>query len=700
MKSFSVMANELILAVSAASWVARTFACRRTTAPQFKTGEKMRPRALVLLAACTFAGAVVWGPTRSPAAEESRFAHADSRSRYVHWIDLYDVDNRRITPESTRPYSPLHTCGRCHDHTAISHGWHFNAFDDTVPAGRTSEPWIWIDERTGTQLPLSYRKHPQMYDPRELGISAWEMTVEFGDRVPGGGFAVASAPADATEEAPPKADRWRISGVLENDCLVCHATSGGYDMTARREQIQLQNHAWAPTAAIHLGSVQGRADRLPDNFDPSDTAQASKLPQVTYDPRRFDPAGKVFVDLIRKPDNNACYQCHSQQDLSTSRTLQWQHDQDVHLRAGISCVDCHRNGIDHHTVRGFEGEVHPSGQSVATLSCAGCHISGDPNAADPAVSSASLAVSARPGRFGAPLPAHAGIPAVHFDILSCTSCHSGTPPSNEPGAIMTSLAHALGTATHRQADQLPLLRSPVYMPLNTADVQAAGDAEPVNAHAARAKLHPHRVMWPAFWGRLDGDQIVPLHPESVYNWTRRALRVRRDFVAEVSAQGIETFNQKVLQALAAIAEQIEGTPVYVSAGKVYRADDSKEQLLSQPLEHQAMVAWPIGHDVRPANWALGAKGCVECHRPDSPIFTATVTAVGPAPDDNPLQFTMAGLQGIDADRQLVWNQMFARRDQFKLILASSVILTGFMLLAILVRWLAHPVARATQEVQP
>jgi hypothetical protein len=94
MKSFSVMANELILAVSAASWVARTFACRRTTAPQFKTGEKMRPRALVLLAACTFAGAVVWGPTRSPAAEESRFAHADSRSRYVHWMSTIGGSHR------------------------------------------------------------------------------------------------------------------------------------------------------------------------------------------------------------------------------------------------------------------------------------------------------------------------------------------------------------------------------------------------------------------------------------------------------------------------------------------------------------------------------------------------------------------------------------------------------------------------------
>ncbi len=650
----------------------------------FQAGEQMTQGALFRLAACVMAFCSLCGPIRTAAAADtSRFAHADSRSRYVHWIDLYDVDNRRITPQSTRPYSPLNTCGRCHDHEAISHGWHFNAFSDTVPAGRVSEPWIWTDERTGTQLPLSYRGYPQMFDPREIGISAWEMTLEFGGRVPGGGFAAAAA--EKTEEGATAADRWRISGVLENDCMVCHATSGGYDMTARREQIQLQNHAWAATAAIHLGTVEGRADRIADTFDPADAEQAAKLPQVTYDSRRFDPAGKVFVDLIRTPENSACYQCHSHQDLSGTRSLRWQHDQDVHLRAGMSCVDCHRNGIEHHTVRGFEGEVHPTGQPVATLSCVGCHISGD---GSQAAGADSLAVTARPGRLGAPLPAHAGIPPVHFDIMSCTSCHAGPPPSSEPGAIMTSLAHGLGTAEHRQDDQLPLLRSPVFMPLSDPE------------QALRGKLHPHRVMWPAFWGKLDGERIVPLHPESVYTWTRRALRVRRDFVEEVSKQGSETFNQKVLLALAAIAEQIDATPVYVSAGKVYQADSDSEQLVSQPLDQQAMVAWPLGHDVRPARWSLGAKGCTECHQPDSAIFAASVSAAGPALDDSPIQWTMAELQGVDANRQLIWNRLFARRDLFKVILLVSVVVTGLMLLASVVRWLARPLVMPPQEVQP
>src|SRR5207244_11240622 len=32
-------------------------------------------------------------------------------------------------------------------------------------------------------------------------------------------------------------------------------------------------------------------------------------------------------------------------------------DLDFHIRASMSCVDCHRNGVDHMIVRGYEGEV-------------------------------------------------------------------------------------------------------------------------------------------------------------------------------------------------------------------------------------------------------------------------------------------------------------------------------------------------------
>ncbi len=122
-------------------------------------------------------------------AEESRFAMTHSRSPYVHWIDLYDANDSRIDPTDPKaaPYSPVYTCGRCHDYASIAHGYHFNAMEKLNDVGRPGEPWIWTDTRTGTQIPLSYRGWPGTYDPRALGISAWDFVLKFGRQLPGGG---------------------------------------------------------------------------------------------------------------------------------------------------------------------------------------------------------------------------------------------------------------------------------------------------------------------------------------------------------------------------------------------------------------------------------------------------------------------------------------------------------------------------------
>ena len=104
-------------------------------------------------------------------AEESRFAMTYSRSQYVHWIELYDAADNKIDPTDpqTPPYSPVFTCGRCHDYQAIAHGFHFNAMQKLQDPGRAGEAWIWTDTRTGTQIPLSYRGWPGTYDPRHWG---------------------------------------------------------------------------------------------------------------------------------------------------------------------------------------------------------------------------------------------------------------------------------------------------------------------------------------------------------------------------------------------------------------------------------------------------------------------------------------------------------------------------------------------------
>lgn len=661
---------------------------------------------------------------------ERRFAHSDSDKRYLHYIDLYDANNRKITPESDQPYSPKNTCGRCHDYETISHGWHFNAFrshamkvrstpstdkdaGEPVQDGRRGEPWIWTDARTGTQLPLSYRNWDRVFHPAEIGLDEFAMARHFGGRIPGGSFASQEergesqqpdAPEGPTGENP--VARWNLSGDLEVDCMACHAVSGQYDFEHRRDTIQQENFAWAPTAALRLGVIRGSVARIKDGSDPADAAIAAKLPTVAYDANRFQPDQTVFIDLVRVPDNNSCYQCHSQRTVD-SQGIQprWIHDQDVHLRAGMKCVDCHRNGIDHHIVRGFEGDPyqsrdpHGSGESVATLSCVGCHLGTDPL-------SGSTPIADRPGRLGAPVPRHEGLPPIHFEKMTCTACHSGPIPEMRAGGMMTSLSHGLGEKAHRDGSELPSISGPVFLP---------------NDSTHDARVSAARVMWPSYWGQVRDGDVQPLPPDAVHDVTRRALRVRRDFLSELTdvkitaqsrleilgplrgeldddalndserqklddfrfREGRKQFDQKIHAALESLEKELGiDQAVFVCAGTVFARGTTVETLdeieVGNPEAIQ-MVHWPLAHNVRPAGWSLGATGCLECHQDEAVLFAGTVTPTGPAPL-RPDPITMASLQGIDEPTRLLWNQLFGGRALFKILSAASLVALALLFL--------------------
>ncbi|MEM6364133.1 MAG: cytochrome c3 family protein, partial [Planctomycetota bacterium] len=600
----------------------------------------------------------------------------------------------------------------CHDYETIVHGWHFNAFAREINAGRPSEPWVWSDSRTGTQLPLSYRGGVGTFDPDQLDLSPFVMTRHFGGRLPGGGLADPANRTGDDSNTDAKPDpRWQLTGALEIDCMICHAVSGAYDFESRRAQITDENFAWAPTAGLRLGTVDGRVSRIREGSDPDDEKVQAKLPTVTYDSRRFNADGTVFMDLVRMPTNNACYQCHSQRQLGSGGIEQrWVHDQDVHITAGMSCVDCHRNGIDHHIVRGYPNESHPSAVNVATLSCQGCHLGvevepqhsmiGDHSEVQPDVTLAALVTDElsrhlQPGRLGSPYPAHQGLPPIHFEKLSCTACHSGPIPGREAIGLMTSLSHGLGEKGHRTGHELPSIQGPIYAPAMTlphpknesSETQSGTTAD----HAvtqdtpSHQPVTPQRALWPAYWGTIVDGEVKPLPPEEIYTATRRALRVRKDFVDEVVLKDPDKpiFDEKVFAALDAIEKEMDiDTPVYVSTGQVFIRGDEEGVLTTASVSNTeaiGMVRWPIAHNVRPAGWSLGATGCLECHADDGLIFESTVVAKGPAQvESEPI--TMASLQGIDELSRSRWNQLFAGRKQFKILTASSL---GVIVLAIL-----------------
>jgi hypothetical protein len=671
-------------------------------------------------------------PVANAAEGERRYASSDNRSGYVHWIDLYDSSNTKINPsaENPKPYSPLHTCGRCHDFETISHGWHFNAIDPTVAPGRRGQPWVWSDSRTGTHLPLSYRNWQGTFRPQDLGISPWEMTAQFGGYLPGGGPgnfaskpASASTPASGGEIAqeptssPANAfskDRSAITGSLPVDCMICHRDSGSdYSPFAWTEQIEQENFAYAPTVAAGIGSVEGNLKRLKDDFDPKADGAGEKLPKVTYDLDRFRSDGKIFFDLVRKPLNDSCYYCHTNVDSSSATGERWLHDDDVHIRAGIACADCHRNGLDHHTVRGFEGETHVAGSTIASLSCQGCHLGSSTD------SQSNLVLA---GRLGAPTPAHHGIPPLHFDKMSCTSCHSGPVPGDEVPRELNSILHRLGKHERRTGMELPAILGPVMLP-QTAFAVAADDLQ-----TEGAKYTPQRLMWPSYWATIKDSQVKPLHPEETYELVRKPLKVRRDFtedlaevklalskrtellgaersklkpeeltseeLAKLAAAEAEAREQQIQErvgaALAEIAKKYPETmPVFVTGGTGFtREADGKVVEVDKSMlgDAASFYSWPMAHNVRPAKMSWGANGCTECHREQSSWFDAEVQPVSLMPNHTPPTLLSHALQGVDRVKMGQWNQMFAGRSSFKYV---SFLAMGLTLLMMLSAFVGH-----------
>ncbi|MDP1563577.1 MAG: hypothetical protein Q8M16_19530 [Pirellulaceae bacterium] len=656
-------------------------------------------------------------------AQTSRFATSDNDSGYVHWIELYDAKNNKILPESPRPYSPKATCGRCHDVETISHGFHFQAGSEATEAGRPGQPWVWSDPKTGTHLPLSYRPWEGTYDPDKLGISRWQMALLFGGYLPGGGpgseanLPNGPTPAAGTALADIAKNRSMVTGPLLIDCMLCHHMQGhGYSPFAWTEQIKQENFAYAPFAAMGLGTIEGAVKRLKDDFNPAAEGAAAEgaaaeLPQVKYDTARFRGDGKVLFNLVRKPQNNACYYCHSQTTSNAVQGQRWLHDEDVHLRAGMACVDCHRNGLDHATVRGFPGEKHPSGAAAAVLSCQGCHLGPD------AVTDADgleHRPTVRPGKLGAPRPAHRGIPALHFDRMACTACHSGPLPSH-PESQFLSRVHHLGEHVKRSGDELPYIGASVQL-------RKASGTDGITKYA------PHRWMWPSFWGiQKTTSEIEPVHPDLAAKWLRKPLKVRQDFgelgeikltanqrrevlgeergkapeaehtdeekqKLQVFADGLrlKQIDERLTEGLKAIQAEIQtDRAVFVSGGQVYSlgAENQLQTERTNELSQSgAPYVWPIAHNVRPASQSLGIKSCTECHSEDSKFFPQSLVGVGIVPGQTTGVVSLPAPMDGDTRRQSAWNQLMQGRGFFKQFALCAIAAVALMLCGALITW--------------
>lgn len=450
-----------------------------------------------------------------------------NRTVPVHNILLKDEFDQKIVPTESYPlpFSSRYTCAPCHNYNQIQQGLHFSPLSSNQD-GRPGEPWFWVDLDTGTVLPVSYRDWPRIFHPEELRLTYWEFTLLFGRHMLGGEI---SEP-EIDEMSPDS--RWNVSGTLEINCLACHNHSRKQSHSEWTYQILRENFRWAAAAASGLGEVGGMASRLPGTWDiydgpnPDDT-QYAVVPFVQYDQSQFNSKHEVFVDLNHKPDDERCLVCHS---VSSVYQRQFLAESDVHTAAGILCVDCHRNDLSHTMIRGYQGESEQMKMpSASDFTCQGCHLR----------ESKSSQENFSAGRLGAPYPAHKKIPPVHMEKLSCTACHSGSIPEKNLNQVKSSRANRLGIYGIARWDMdYPVIQESVF------------------PRDKNGKLTPHRLVWPSFWGYLKKNEVHPLRPSKVKEAAGDTLRP-------------ESEGAEILSALATIPD-IEGTPVFISSGKIYK----------------------------------------------------------------------------------------------------------------------------------
>jgi len=577
-----------------------------------------------------------------------------SRSYPVHRIPLLSEERDKIAPddEPVLPFSTKQTCGACHSYEVVTGGWHFNAADANLPAeahGRPGQPWIWADARTGVQIPISHRPWPGVFRPEQVGLSNKLFLKLFGGHTPGGGV------GEVPSEVPQEIVRSMVSGYLEANCLACHDGDPGHDQGQYSGQLLRENFRWAAAATCSFASVKGSAKDMPDMYDPfmPEAPPDAKLvpPSISYEAGIFGDGGRVLLDIRREVPEQRCYFCHSELYVTGDHAEKWSLEEDVHLAAGMTCVDCHRNGIGHDIVRGYEGEQEVSGNVLAgRSSCKGCHLGGD--GSDPGPTG---------GRLGAPKPGHAGIPPVHFEKLSCTACHSGPWPGERTYRTKTSMAHRLGV---RGAN-----KSPAALP---------HIAVPVFARSGDGKIAPHRLIWPAYWATVKDGQVEPIGFETVRNVVGSALA---KLEVPVSGGWPGLGREDIAAALKALAGAVGGEVAYVAGGELMRLDESGVLTAEPGHPAGAPYLWPIGHNVRPAAQSLGVRYCTDCHATDAPFFFGEVAVDTPVKLEEKSSRRMAEFLGVDAGYAKAFAASFVFRPMLKVVsLCSCAVLCLVLLL--------------------
>ena len=218
---------------------------------------------------------------------------------------------------------------------------------------------------------------------------------------------------------------------------------------------------------------------------------------------------------------------------------------------------------------------------------------------------------------------------------------------------------------------------------------------------APAKLAPHKLFWPSFWGHLNGKDVTPASLETVrpiIDGVLAATQAAIDSAATADSIAIaqaDSIALAIADSLAAAGDSTQliainaaaeadtlsdstlvasempeippiwplyskpqmvdilnslgadtslGDPVYVSGGQLYQINAIGELSARDHVAAEA-YSWEFGHDVRPAAQSLGVRGCDDCHSQDAPIYFGDVPVTPVAASESSSPRSMTEFQG-------------------------------------------------------
>jgi len=593
---------------------------------------------------------------------------------------LRDEQGKVIDPvhgiNAKSPYSPKQTCGAkgCHNYSKITEGFHFQQGRGEKVPEKYAARYQWVSSPGNyggnwcSPAPLYRQLAPKKNSSaRMIDMTSFEfVTATCGNCHPGGGPMEYDRDGkrydqrmlDPASGLTPGGDNgldgdyfkahWSKTGVIEADCLLCHMPE--YDYKKRNAQLADWNFRWAATQGAGFADIAGKV-------------KEGDTPQVTYDLSKFDEDGNVVIHMTTEPRNETCLQCHAKPDWKkkgasyTART-------DVHIMAGLRCVDCHAAGSKAADPRIRGKEVHqfgkgddPSGAVRNDLdntvrSCEDCHLKGWRNA---------------------PIAKHNWLPPLHLERLSCQTCHipnravkSALVQASDvynPAPRITPPAKHIWTFYDQQMNfwnhygDLDLF-TPSDQPTDVTRptlFRYKGKIYPGNrVHSAwvgfeqKGKPGLNQLFMKDFFGMWKAHNEDP----SAYPQLAKITDDNKDGIIEVNRP------EEIDALLSATKQYLEKTKfplagkrlVWVSDSRAYYSSSEWKDLPRDAHEATAYASvYKFSHDIAPAKAALGSGGCVDCHGYDGRLFTlpvldAAFSGDGAAPVWRP-NYTVLGLSG-------------------------------------------------------